>query len=64
MFCLTFSGIYHLFKDKDIELNGFLVRFDYAGIFFLIAGAGTPPIYYTFLCEEINRNYDLFLIFC
>ena len=54
--CLGASGIYHTFNDMNERLGKFLVKFDYAGIVIMIAGSNTPPIYYTFFCEETRCN--------
>ena len=52
IFCFSMSSIYHLFKDGSKEMMTFFVRFDYAGICFMIAGSATPPVYYSFACEQ------------
>mmetsp|Transcript_3873 Transcript_3873/g.3800 ORF Transcript_3873/g.3800 Transcript_3873/m.3800 type:complete len:213 (-) Transcript_3873:11-649(-) len=55
IFCLGASSLYHLFKDLDAWSNHILARLDYAGVVLLIAGSNTPPIYYSFYCEELEN---------
>jgi adiponectin receptor len=51
--CLGCSAFFHLCKDYSEKVGRFLVRIDYAGISILIAGSNTPPIYYTFFCDQV-----------
>eukprot|EP00349_Pseudokeronopsis_sp_Brazil_P006031 CAMPEP_0202966348 /NCGR_PEP_ID=MMETSP1396-20130829/10701_1 /ASSEMBLY_ACC=CAM_ASM_000872 /TAXON_ID= /ORGANISM="Pseudokeronopsis sp., Strain Brazil" /LENGTH=314 /DNA_ID=CAMNT_0049690073 /DNA_START=188 /DNA_END=1128 /DNA_ORIENTATION=- len=51
--CLLASSVYHLFKDLNEGCNHFLARMDYAGISILVAGSNTPPLYYSFFCDEL-----------
>lgn len=45
-----------------------MARIDYCGISILIAGSNTPPIYYSFFCEETlywrNAYLGLMYFFC
>ena len=50
--CLGSSTTYHLFKDHSELVHDSLVKLDYAGISFMIAGSNTPPLYYSFFCQE------------
>ena len=51
------SAIFHLFKDISANSHKLLAKFDYAGISFMIAGSCTPPVYYSFICEETSCNF-------
>lgn len=66
--CMGFSATFHLFTAHSAEVNNFLSRLDYCGISILIAGSNTPPLYYSFFCEEMQgwRNVYMFLqyFFC
>lgn len=58
--CLGSSGVYHLLKDHSELFHKTLVRMDYAGISFMIAGSNTPPLYYSFYCQEMHgKNNNL-----
>lgn len=50
--CMGFSATFHLFTAHSEKVNSFLARIDYCGISILIAGSNTPPMYYSFFCEE------------
>lgn len=52
--CLGSSAVYHLFKDHSELAHKTLVRADYAGISIMIAGSNTPPIFYSFFCQEMH----------
>lgn len=54
IFCFGMSSIYHLFNSHSKKMMNFWIRFDYAGICLMIAGSGTPPIYYSFACDELQ----------
>eukprot|EP00347_Sterkiella_histriomuscorum_P005178 403357598 len=68
--CMTFSATFHLFTAHSHDVNNFLSRLDYCGISILIAGSNTPPLYYSFFCQETIfwRNVYLgsmyFVCFC
>lgn len=61
IFCMGCSAIYHLWHDFDPKVSSFLARLDYAGISVLIAGSNTPPIWYSFYCEENSFYRILYL---
>lgn len=50
--CLGCSATFHLFKDYGERAHRTLARLDYGGISVLIAASNTPPIYYSFFCDE------------
>lgn len=50
--CLGSSTIFHSFKDMNVRVSELFYKLDFAGISILIAGSNTPPIYYSFYCEE------------
>jgi len=52
--CLGSSASFHLLKDHSSHYHSTLARMDYAGISFMIAGSNTPPIYYSFYCEDMR----------
>lgn len=49
------SSIYHTFNCKNEECCTFYIKFDYAGICFMIGGSGSAPIYYAFACSELEQ---------
>jgi predicted membrane channel-forming protein YqfA (hemolysin III family) len=51
VFCLSCSGIFHLFCAHSEKVNNYLNRLDYAGIAILIVGSCYPPNYYLFYCQ-------------
>lgn len=51
LLCFGFSTFYHLYNAHSKQVMNFFIRFDYAGICFMIAGSSTPPIYYSFACD-------------
>lgn len=55
IFCFGMSSIYHLFNSHSKKMMNFWIRFDYAGICLMIAGSSTPPIYYSFACNELEQ---------
>ncbi|CDW79249.1 adiponectin receptor protein [Stylonychia lemnae] len=63
--CMGCSAFYHLFKDVSPLTKKLLQRMDYCGISLLIAGSNTPPIYYSFYCDEVHfwRNCYLGLMY-
>lgn len=65
IFCFAMSAIYHLFNSHSKKMMSFWIRFDYAGICLMIAGSSTPPIYYSFACEQLEswRFFYLGLLF-
>lgn len=65
IFCFAMSAIYHLFNSHSKKMMTFWIRFDYAGICLMIAGSSTPPIYYSFACEQLEewRFFYLGLIY-
>ena len=65
MICFGMSAVYHLFNSHSHEMMRFWIRFDYAGICFMIAGSTTPPVYYSFGCDELQdwRWFYLGLIY-
>ena len=54
MLMFGMSTIYHLFNSHSKRMMSFWIKFDYAGICFMIAGSGTCPIYYSFACPELE----------
>lgn len=52
--CLGCSALFHLFKEHSEKVCRSLNRVDYAGISVLIAASNTPPIYYSFFCEDLH----------
>ena len=55
IFCFGMSSIYHLFNSHSKKMMNFWIRFDYAGICLMIAGSSTPPLYYSFACNELEQ---------
>jgi adiponectin receptor len=51
--CFGASTIYHLFNAHSKKMMSFWIRFDYAGICCMIAGSSTPPLYYSFACDDL-----------
>lgn len=64
MFCFTCSSVYHLYTHHTEQSANLLMQFDYVGIAIMIAGSGTPPFYYSLMCNEMTfwRNFWFFLI--
>ena len=50
--CFACSTTYHLFNCHSPATKSVLVRLDYGGISFLVAGSFYPYVYYLFYCEE------------
>lgn len=44
-------------------MMNFWIKFDYIGICFMIAGSATPPIYYSFCCDELEEWRFFYLAF-
>lgn len=61
VFCLTCSGIYHLFFVKSEYWRKTLQRLDYGGINILILGSSIPPTFYSFACSELHDIRNIFL---
>ena len=57
--CLGSSAVYHLFKDHSEMVHKTLVRVDYAGISIMIAGSNTPPLFYSFFCQEMDGKWNI-----
>jgi len=58
--CMGSSAVFHLFSAHSEIAHKTLARLDYAGISIMIAGSNTPPIYYSFYCEEMHRKVKHF----
>jgi adiponectin receptor len=52
--CMGSSAFYHLVKDHSHTAQRYFSKVDYAGISIMIAGSTTPPIYYSFMCKEME----------
>jgi adiponectin receptor len=52
--CMGSSAFYHLVKDHSHSAQRYFSKVDYAGISIMIAGSSTPPIYYSFMCNEMQ----------
>lgn len=61
--CFGCSAVYHLFNSHSKKMMSFWIRFDYAGICFMIAGSSTSPIYYSFACEQLLAWRVFYLCF-
>ncbi|KAJ7524995.1 hypothetical protein O6H91_17G031300 [Diphasiastrum complanatum] len=59
MFCLLSSTACHLLSCHSRRLSYFLWRLDYAGISAMITTSFFPPVYYTFLCDKMWREFYL-----
>jgi adiponectin receptor len=51
--CMGGSAVFHTFYCISATANKILLRIDYAGICFLIAGSSLPPYYYGFYCQPV-----------
>lgn len=49
--CMGGSAAFHTFYCISTKANKILLRLDYAGICFLIAGSAVAPYYYAFYCN-------------
>lgn len=54
--------MFHLFKDHSEIVSKTLARIDYAGISIMIAGSNTPPLFYSFFCEEMHGKHNRALL--
>ncbi len=52
--CMGSSAFYHLVKDHSHNAQRIFAKVDCAGISIMIAGGTTPPIYYSFMCNEMQ----------
>ena len=59
MMCLLGSATFHLYSCMSSKLNKILLRLDYAGVCFLIAGTPFPPMYYGFYCRPVLSTFYL-----
>ncbi|CDW78745.1 adiponectin receptor protein [Stylonychia lemnae] len=48
-------------RSHSSSVNNFLSRLDYCGISILIAGSNTPPLYYSFFCNEMEVWRNVYL---
>ena len=61
MLCLGLSAFYHMFNAHSHKVMNLMIRLDYSGICFIIAGSCTSAIYYSFACPQLEewRNFYL-----
>lgn len=59
--CFGMSSIYHLMNSHSKESMSFFIKFDYAGICVMIAGSGSSPIIYSFMCPELEEWRSFYL---